>query len=64
MSHTGGIYRHDPRYRFQQEANGSWSIYEGEGYRRGAFRTLQQAEAWLDGWTEAGAEFDLPQVPA
>jgi hypothetical protein len=57
-------YRYDPRYRFQQEANGSWSVYEGEGYRRGAFRTLDQAQSWLDGWTEAGGEFEPTSVSA
>lgn len=46
------------KYRFQQEANGSWSVYEGEGYRRGAFRSREAAVAWLDGWTEAGGEFE------
>jgi hypothetical protein len=47
-------YRYDPRYRFQQEANGSWSVYEGEGYRRGAFRTRERAEAWLGAFLAIG----------
>lgn len=26
------------RWRAQQEANGEWSVYEGEGYRKGPFK--------------------------
>lgn len=34
--------------RTQREANGKWSVYQGEGYRTGPFDHEDEARRWID----------------
>lgn len=42
-------------WRVQQEADGKWSAYEGEGFRKGGMWTAQEAKDWITGYLEEKA---------
>ena len=43
----------DGSWRTQQEADGTWSVYQGEAFRKGGFAWETMAATWMDGYRAA-----------